>query len=810
MARWICGLIMFMALLAVSPVQGQVIAQRLRDDVPAVTQLLPVGLARGQTVEVSLTGERLEGIDRIVGVPGVTLNKVLSAEAKQARLTLDVAADALPGIYACYFLAKSGLSNPKMVRIDAWPQSQEHEDNNRLSEATPLTWPCGVSGVLAAADQDWFQFDVPAGQRLMFDVLAARLGSPLRPVLTLYDANGREIKQQTTAPRDISPDNRLAFTFPSSGTYYLRLRDLTYAGADFAVYQLRVGRIAFATAMFPLGGQRGTKTPVTFSGTELPQPVIHEVDLTDSPAWQTTRLQLPVGDDVLIAPALFAAGDLPESLELEPNDEAMQAQMLGLPIVANGRIDRPGDRDLYRFHATAGSKLTVRVAAQQLGSPLDAVVTISDATGKELLALDDRQPTPREPPIVRVVEPPPIDDPLGEFTATVEGDYLLAIEDRFGRGSSEYGYRLELAPASADFELVVQPADVAAARPQQPQRRNQPTQASYAGVGSGSLSLDRGGAGSLVVRAFRNGYNGPIELAVEGLPVGVHAGPSTIAAGQNEATISLTADFGAPSAAAMVRVLGSTPAEGNMPAMRRMALEPVVFSSLPVNGGLQRNLSEVAVGISQQGAELAIQASLTGPLLPGGKARTKLSAQRREGYSGKIEIKFVNLPADLTVSAVEIAAEQSAMEVELAADPELTPGAHRLVVEATMRVSGKKEPVVAIFPLDFEVLPLATLELAQQQVDLPVGASATVEVKVRRNVSEPATVELALVGLPKGATASSTTIEPGLERFELTLTAGDGAAASPIRRIVQVKPRLKTADRSTDLPTLRFALRLTK
>ncbi len=810
MARRIFGLLIGLVLVAATPARGQVIAQRLRDDVPAVTQLLPVGLACGQTAEVTLTGERLEGIDRVVGLPGVKLSKVIVAEAKQARLELEVAADAPPGIYACCFLGRAGLSNPKLVHIDPWPQVQEHEDNNRLTEATPVTLPCGVSGVLAAADQDWFRFDVAAGERIVFDALAQRLGSPLRPILTLFDATGRELEQQITAPRDIAPDNRLLYTFRESGTYFLRLRDLTYAGADFTAYQLRMGRVSFATAMFPLGGRRGAKTPVTFTGGTLEQPLVHEVDLTDSPVWQTVRLRVPCAGGVLAAPALFASGDLPEMLEAEPNDDGAQAQMLTMPVTINGRIDRPGDRDLFRFHAAAGSKLTLRVTAQQLGSPLDAVVSVSDSAGKELLVIDDRQAAPREAPLVRVIESPPVDDPLGEFTATVEGDYLLTVEDRFHDGSPAHGYRLELSPATADFDLVVQPAEVTANRAQQGQRANGPVQAVYAGIGSGSLSVDRGGAGSLVVRAFRNGYDGPIELAVEGLPPGLHANPATIAAGQNETTINLAADFTAASDAGNVRVTGTSVADGNAPALRRAAAQPVVFSALPVNGGLQRNLSEVAVGISQQGAALAVQASLTEPLVPGGKARARVSIQRREGYTGKVELKLVNLPAELAAPAAEIAADQNLAEVELTAGPELTPNHHRLLVEATMRVADKKEPIVAVFPLEFEVLPLATLDLAQQQLDLPLAGTATVEVNIRRNIAEAGPLELVLSGLPKGITAAGTTIEPGVDHFELKLTAGEAAAASPIRRIVQVKPRLKAAERTIELPTLRFALRVTK
>ncbi|HEV3344594.1 MAG TPA: hypothetical protein VG125_29730 [Pirellulales bacterium] len=804
------GLPLVLSLILALPVNAQVVAQRLRDDVPAITHLLPAGLERGKTAEVTIYGERLEGLERLVGPAGVKLGNVASVESKAARVTIDVASDAPPGIHACYFLTKNGLSNPKLIRIDPWPQTLEQEGNNRPSEANSVSFPGAVNGVLAAADQDWFRFEAVAGQRLVFEVLGQRVGSPLRPVLTLFDAAGRELPQQATAHRDIAPDTRLVYTFREAGNYLLRLHDLTYAGADFAVYQLRIGPIAFATAMFPLGAQRGTKVPVTFSGGTLEQPVIHQVDLTADTAWPTVRLQVPYGDDLLSAPALFAAGDVPEASEAEPNDETPQAQSLAWPVTMNGRVDRAGDRDVFRFHATAGSKLALRVAAQQLGSPLDAVVTITDGSGKELLTIDDRQPVPRDPPVVRVIESPAIDDPMGEFTAVVEGDYWLTIEDRYGGGGADYGYRLELAPAVADFELVVQPTDAGAGRAAQPQRQNTPAQPTYAGVGSGSLSLDRGGAGSLVVRAFRNGYNGPIQLSVEGLPAGVQASPATIAAGQNEATINLTADFAAASTATAARVVGAGVAEGSMSAPRRLALQPVVLASLPGNGGLQRYLADVAVGVSQRGAELAIQASLAAAIFPGSKGKVKVVSQRREGYAGAIELKLLNLPTGLSASTGQIAADQAAGEIELTAGDELTSGAHHLLVEGTMRVAEKKEPVVAMFPLDFEVSPLATVDLAQQQVDLPLTGSVTLELGVRRGIVEPASIELLLAGLPKGVVAKSTTIEPGVERFELTLTTAEGAAASPIRRIVQIKPRLKAGERTIELPTLRFALRVSK
>ena len=102
---------------------AQVIIQRSRDDVPAVSRLLPAGLQRGQTVEVTISGERLADLTDVQGLPGTRLASVVAAEEKQVRVTLEVAADAPLGIYPCCFLGKAGLSNPKLIRIDAWPQA---------------------------------------------------------------------------------------------------------------------------------------------------------------------------------------------------------------------------------------------------------------------------------------------------------------------------------------------------------------------------------------------------------------------------------------------------------------------------------------------------------------------------------------------------------------------------------------------------------------------------------------------------------------------------------------------------------------
>jgi len=796
---------------------AQVLVQRARNDLPAVTCIAPSGVQPGRNVEITVTGERLEGISAVLGPPGVRLGKVLAVEEKLARLELEVTADVAAGVYPFHLLAKAGLSNPRLLRIDEFPQSSEIEDNNSLATATLISSPVGVNGVLTATDVDYYRFEVAAGQTLVFDAEAQRIGSALRPVLTLFDAAGRTLARAAIGARDIAPDVRLSHTFASSGTYYLRIHDLVFAGGDFAVYHLRVGAIAFATSMFPLGGRRGTKLSITLAGGNLTQPVVHEVDLTSDTAWRSKRWSIATAGGRISAPALFAAGDLPEFVEHEPNDEPAQANRVDAPVTINGRIDRAGDRDLFQIHSTAGSKLVVRVLAQELGSPVDSVVTISDAKGTELLSVDDRQPVPREPPLVRaLIASPPIDDVLAEFIAPTEGDYWVAIEDRFGFGGPAHGYRLELAPVRPDFELLVQPGTASApANPNAPQQQqNQQVLAEFAGVGTGSLSLDRGGTGSLVVRAFRSGYDGPIALTVEDLPPGVQVSPAVIAAGQNDAAINFTADFEAANIAGFVRIVGTGQVEGVVPQGRtqlvRAASQPIVTSALPINGAVERELGVVALGVSQQGAELALRCSLTEALVPGGRTLLGVAVKRREGYAGGVAVQVLNLPTGLTAEAMAIAADHNEAQVPLGANLELTPGLHSFLVEGKLTMPGKSEPIVAIFPLQFEVLPLVALELAAQQLDVPQGSSATIELAVRRNAALAGPVELTVSTLPKGLTVAATSIPAEAQRFALVIEAAETAAASPIRRIIQVKAKVQAGNQTLELPALRFALKVTK
>ncbi len=87
----------------------------------------------------------------------------------------------------------------------------------------------------------------------------------------------------------------------------------------------------------------------------------------------------------------FAVDTLPECLEQEPNDSPQTAQAVTLPVIVNGRIDRPGDWDVFRFEGRAGQQIIAEVYARRLESPLDSVLELTDAAGKRLAFNDDHE-----------------------------------------------------------------------------------------------------------------------------------------------------------------------------------------------------------------------------------------------------------------------------------------------------------------------------------------------------------------------------------------------------------------------------------
>ena len=377
-----------------------------------------------------------------------------SPKSTSIRISVTIAPDAELGERDLRVVGPSGLSNRYRFFVGDLPEINEVEPNSEKSQAQRIeSLPILINGQIMEANRDFFRFSAKAGQTIVCDVFARRIlpyiadASPgwFDACLTLYDADGKRL--QYVDDFRFRPDPLLIFHVDKDGDYILEIRDVVYRGrADF-VYRLSIGALPYITDIYPLGCQRGSTAEIELHGVNLPAKKITRAVSADSPP----LLQVGVTDAGSASNTLpFAVGDLKEVNEVEPNDSLEQAQKVEVPVVINGRIDKPGDVDYYAFNVEKGQELVMEVHARRLESPLDSVLTLFNAKGQELAENDDT--VDLDFPLVTHHA-----DSRLRFTFPAAGTYFLRLKDIQGHGGEAYAYRLTIAPPRPDFALRVTP-----------------------------------------------------------------------------------------------------------------------------------------------------------------------------------------------------------------------------------------------------------------------------------------------------------------------------------------------------------------
>ena len=447
---------------------------------PSIRDILPHGAQRGKTVTLHIRGAGLAagaklqttlpaGVSRLIpSVDDPGMNSDLP-------FLLSIKADAPVGLYPIRVLTNDGMSNVMLFAVGDLPEVEEHETknpkdlNNTAATAQKIDTPAVINGTLTEADEDFYAFTAKAGQRLVFEVEARRVGSAIDPSLELQDAAGKVLARNEDAP-GLGVDSRIEYTFAKAGVYRIRVRDARYSDQSPNFYRLKIGSYAYAEAMFPLGWRRGESVEVELAGGNLAAPVKVKADTSGEGKY--TPVNAP-GSAAL--PMQFVIGDKPEVIESDNRD-------LKPSTILNGRISKPGEVDRYKLAVKPGENWVFELAAASLGtSQLDALITLYDAKGKKLVSRDD---TAALDPIFPYMIP----DGVSEIT--------VAVEDVLGRGGAAYGYRLEARREPADFAVIL----------------NAPF-----------INVPAGGTAVIPITVARRGYDGELRVRVLNLPQGFHA-----------------------------------------------------------------------------------------------------------------------------------------------------------------------------------------------------------------------------------------------------------------------------------------------
>ncbi len=430
--------------------------------------------------------------------------------SEDVTLRVTVAADAELGKRELRLKTALGLSNPLAFYVGQLSEFAEQEPNDKTADAGMLSGlPLVINGQIMPGDVDRFRLKLSKGLRLVVVASARELRPYLadavpgwfQATLALYDAKGDELAYDDDYR--FHPDPVLFYQIPQDGEYVMEIKDAIYRGREDFVYRITVGELPFVTSIFPLGGQPGTPTTVALKGWNLP---VTELTLDAEPN-EAGILPVSVRKDGLVSNHLpFAVDPLPEALEQEPNNQEGGAQPIPVPAVVNGRIDSPGDTDVFRFAGRAGDELVAEVYARRLDSPLDSVLKLTDANGQQLAFNDDHEDKGSGLNTHHA-------DSYFMVRLPVNGTYYLHLSDAQHHGGAAYGYRLRVSPPHPDFELRVVPP---------------------------SLNARAGGAVPVTIYALRrDGFSNDIRVFLQDAPTGFTLAAGRVAADKDQVKLSL-------------------------------------------------------------------------------------------------------------------------------------------------------------------------------------------------------------------------------------------------------------------------------
>jgi hypothetical protein len=641
----------------------------------------------------------------------------------QVTLEVEVSPDAEVGMVSFRLLTPLGTSPEGRFLIEPYyGEAPDREPNDTPETAFETFLPAVLSGAISRpGDVDYYKIQVRAGQEVAFQNNAALLGSSLQPVVTILDSDLNTVR--TFGANGGAEQVAFAHRFANAGTYYVRVADYQQSGRASHTYRIVAGEFPLLSGAFPMGLRRGSSAELAVNGhfvaskikvegkpgadsedtvTLRPEHAFNQVRvaLGDEPEVDSASHSIPV--PVTINGRIARSGTEDrytfharkgEQFVLEVNARRLGSDLDSFLEVLDAKgnpIERAVVRPVWETAVTlrdhgstekgiriaawnnlkAGDYVMVggevlRVEALPLSPDADAIfegfggqrLTFFD-TSAEAHAIDTAlYKVEVHPPGTKLSSnglpvahlyyrnddggPGYGRDSVVHFTAPADGDYIARIGDVQKLGGENYGYRLTVRHPRPDFRISVAP-------------RNP--------------NVPLGGAVPVTVTAVRlDGFDGPIDVALQDLPEGLQGAPATIRPGQLATTIVLRADHAQP-AAVPLKVTGKA--------------GPLQHTANP-----EDHLKLISVAarpdltMTAETPEVVVQ--------PGGTAQITVSIARQAGFAGRVPVEVRNLPPyvrvlDVGLNGVLITEDESRRSFTIEALPMAQPGEQWIYVSGAV------------------------------------------------------------------------------------------------------------------------------
>ena len=591
----------------------------------------------------------------------------------------------------------NGLSNPLVFHVGQLPEVSEKAASpvdgirnrasarknqlarNEASQKVDISLPTVLNGQITPGDVDSYRFAARRGQQLVAVVHARRLIPYLadavpgwfQATLGLRDADGQQLARVDDFHHD--PDPVLHYEIPDDGEYVLEIYDAIYRGREDFVYRITVGEVPFVTDVFPRGVPAGEQTPITLRGWNLPESTVL-LDARNRPPGSDFLCVRPHDWITDLPPVVVEA--MPNGMEREPNNDFQNAHAVELPMVLHGRVQQPGDVDVFSFTGRQGTEVIVDVQARQLKSPLDSLVQLSDAAGHRLAWNDDQEDLGAGLVTHHA-------DSYLSVRLPHNGQYCVQLKDAQHRGGPEYSYRLRISAPQPDFALRLVPSTINAA------------------------------AGATVVLTAhalrRDGFSGDILLALKDAPQGFALKGGRIPGNQSKIRLTLTVPDSPAGEVVTLQVQGTAEIAGQT--ITRMAipsdeltqafaythLVPMQELKAMITRGRARRIGLHPVG------QLPIR------IPAGGTAKLAFQATRGS-YRANVQLALAEPPAGISVGKISF--DRPTLTVELQSHAEsVQPGLQgNLIFTASARrnsggrPANRRTPSTTLPAIPFEIL----------------------------------------------------------------------------------------------------------
>lgn len=504
-------------LVALALLTNSGFAQSVCLPAPRLLSVVPMGGQAGTEFEVEISGQHLEGTEQLLfSNPAITAVPKTKDDGSVVanRFIVQIQDDCPTGVCDARVMAGLGISSARAFSVGDLPESTQAKPSPSVEQAFEVSVGSIVNANLPDRAINHYVFDAKQGQRLLIDCAAKGIDSKANVVIALADASGSDLVVERRG-------GVIDFVIPADGRYVAKVHDLTFKGGPYYFYRLAITELS--------AGEQPTRLPST----------AHVASFSWPPA---------------------GLAEQAATTESEPNDSFEASQMISLPCDIAGSFYPAADVDSFQFSARKGDRWCLEIASERFGLLTDPSVVLQRVSDQGA-PIDVIQVADIASPVKRSsngysYDGPPYNagssDAMGEFVIPEDGDYRIRVTDLFGgtRNDPSAAYRLVVRKAEPGFALV--------------------GWALHMGLRNGdrnALSKPialRGGAVMpleiVVVR--RDGFDGPIELAMDNLPEGVTATGLKIAAGETRGIVLVAADANAPRSLQQVHLYGTAQIDG--------------------------------------------------------------------------------------------------------------------------------------------------------------------------------------------------------------------------------------------------------